>query len=172
MWCLITWTTYGYWLPGDPRGFRTRGHKKHVPPPERYASEEITYDARKFERLFESMKRQTGEAVELSSNNAHTVFKILKNTIQPVIEKPSIVSIGKHHVHILAELTRSGIPEFCKLAKGRSTMALRKLSFRKMKWARGYHTRFIETDEEARTAWRYISKHKHQNHLVERIDPA
>ena len=26
----ITWGTYGSWLPGDPRGFRTRGHRQHV----------------------------------------------------------------------------------------------------------------------------------------------
>ncbi len=35
----VTWSTYGSWLPGDPRGFRTRGHRLHVdgdyrnPPP-------------------------------------------------------------------------------------------------------------------------------------------
>ena len=41
--CILT--TYGAWLPGDPRGFRTRHHREHVegdykspPPPERYAA--------------------------------------------------------------------------------------------------------------------------------------
>jgi len=35
----VTWGTYGSWLPGDPRGFRTRRHRTHVegdyknPPP-------------------------------------------------------------------------------------------------------------------------------------------
>jgi len=39
----ITWGTYGSWLPGDPRGFRTRHHRQHVdgdyhhpPPPGTY----------------------------------------------------------------------------------------------------------------------------------------
>ena len=35
----LIWGTYGSWLPGDPRGFRTRRHREHVegdykhPPP-------------------------------------------------------------------------------------------------------------------------------------------
>ncbi|WP_437230609.1 hypothetical protein SH661x_002053 [Planctomicrobium sp. SH661] len=39
VWFHVTLTTYGAWLPGDPRGFRTRHHREHVegdyrdPPP-------------------------------------------------------------------------------------------------------------------------------------------
>ena len=29
-WFHIVLTTYGTWLPGDPRGFRTRHHRQHV----------------------------------------------------------------------------------------------------------------------------------------------
>jgi hypothetical protein len=43
-WYHVTVTTYGAWLPGDLRGFRTRHHREHVegdyknpPPPECYA---------------------------------------------------------------------------------------------------------------------------------------
>jgi hypothetical protein len=38
-WFHVILTTYGAWLPGDPRGFRTRHHRDHVdgdyksPPP-------------------------------------------------------------------------------------------------------------------------------------------
>jgi len=44
---LITWTTYGHWLPGDPRGFRTRGAKEFVPPPQRYTNGE-SYEPDKY----------------------------------------------------------------------------------------------------------------------------
>jgi len=44
-WYHVTGGTYGTWLPGDPRGWRARGHKEHVdgdykaPPPRgRYAA--------------------------------------------------------------------------------------------------------------------------------------
>ena len=39
VWFHIVISTYGAWLPGDPRGFRTRYHQEHVegdyqhPPP-------------------------------------------------------------------------------------------------------------------------------------------
>lgn len=28
-WVHVTWGTYGTWLPGDPRGFHSRGHRIH-----------------------------------------------------------------------------------------------------------------------------------------------
>jgi hypothetical protein len=40
-WYHVTINTYGTWLPGDPRGFHSRGHRVHSsgdyrePPPER-----------------------------------------------------------------------------------------------------------------------------------------
>src|ERR1700754_4032896 len=43
-WFHVTTHTYGVWLYGDPRGFRTRHHREHVegdyknpPPPGKYA---------------------------------------------------------------------------------------------------------------------------------------
>lgn len=57
-WCHCMANTYGTWLPGDPRGFRTRKHREHVegdyksPPPEgvyedrhRVAKERMSRDA-------------------------------------------------------------------------------------------------------------------------------
>jgi len=28
-WIHAYWSTFGVWLPGDPRGFRSRGHRIH-----------------------------------------------------------------------------------------------------------------------------------------------
>lgn len=99
------------------------------------------------------------------------VLGVLTRTIEPLIERPAIVSVGKYHVHLLVELVDIDASRLCKLGKGRSTTALRKSGFREMKWARGYHTRFIESDEEARVAWRYVSRHKRQGSLVRTITP-
>jgi hypothetical protein len=47
IWQHVILTTYGSWLPGDPRGFRTRHHREHIvgdyknpPPPGIYADRE------------------------------------------------------------------------------------------------------------------------------------
>src|SRR5436190_1901454 len=61
-WFHITTHTYAAWLPGDPRGFRTRHHREHVegdyknpPPPGKYA-----------DRLARSKKLLTQEPVKLA----------------------------------------------------------------------------------------------------------
>ena len=40
----ITWGTYGSWLPGDPRGFRTRHHRLHIDGDYRHPPAPGTYD--------------------------------------------------------------------------------------------------------------------------------
>ncbi len=69
MYFLITWTTYGYWLPGDPRGFRTRRAKEYVHPPERY-SDGATYEPEKYKRLYERCLSETHKPVCLNKNLA------------------------------------------------------------------------------------------------------
>src|SRR5436190_14693419 len=56
-WFHVTTHTYGAWLYGDPRGFRTRRHREYVegdyknpPPPGKYADE--------YERSKESLKQE------------------------------------------------------------------------------------------------------------------
>lgn len=171
MWYLITWTTYGYWLPGDPRGFRTRGHREHVAPPPRYAANGDSYNPDFYKPLFESARKRAGKTVALSAQHLPIVADVLKTTIKQVIKRPSIAAIGNHHVHVLVEPIDIDVPEFCRLAKGRSSTAVRKSGLGEMKWARGYHARSMESDKEARAAWRYISKHGHHGGLVRRIDP-
>jgi hypothetical protein len=55
-WFHLTTHTYGVWLYGDPRGFRTRHHREHIegdyknpPPPGKYAD--------KLQRSKESLKQ-------------------------------------------------------------------------------------------------------------------
>ena len=33
-WWLVTWVTYGSWLPGDPRGFKTWRRRRYIPAPQ------------------------------------------------------------------------------------------------------------------------------------------
>ncbi|MCG3179184.1 MAG: hypothetical protein BIFFINMI_01517 [Phycisphaerae bacterium] len=64
---LVTWSTYGAWLPGDPRGFQTRRGRQHVPPPVRYAAPgEDVYDARRYRALFEYARSLSRGAIFLT----------------------------------------------------------------------------------------------------------
>ena len=48
--------TYGTWLPGDPKGFRTRHHREHVEGDYKHPPPKGKYDAR-WERAKRLMKR-------------------------------------------------------------------------------------------------------------------
>src|SRR5258708_35638890 len=56
-WWLVTWSTYGSWLPGDPRGFQIWRGQEYVPPPKRYAKPgEDTYDRSKYVQRHQEAK--------------------------------------------------------------------------------------------------------------------
>jgi hypothetical protein len=92
--------TYGTWLPGDPKGFRTRHHRRHVdgdyksPPP-----------AGKFDRLHQAsqdlMKR---DAVHLDpAQRKRAVEEIVKSFAKWKIELKTL-AIDEIHLHALARV--------------------------------------------------------------------
>ena len=54
-WFHVILTTYGAWLPGDPRGFRTRHHRDHV---------DGDYKHRPPAGIYESFREKNAEALK------------------------------------------------------------------------------------------------------------
>ena len=91
--------TYGTWLPGDPRGFRTPGHRQHIegdyrnPPPEgRYAG--LHASAR------QSMTR---DPVRLSVPLRVLVLDVFLKSFGKRRIEVACISVGKVHFHLLIE---------------------------------------------------------------------
>lgn len=64
---LITISTYGQWLPGNPRGFQAGRSRLHVPSPRRSADPgERTYDPDEFARLHEWCLERPEPSVRLT----------------------------------------------------------------------------------------------------------
>src|ERR1700730_2765282 len=99
VWWLITWGTYGSWLPGDPRGFRTWRHREYVPPPYgRAEGGEPTYDPHAYsERYEEARGRLTSTAVSLRLADRRQVCSALVAEITTVRIVPAILAVAKHH---------------------------------------------------------------------------
>ena len=74
---LVTWTTYGTWLPGDPRGFRTWRGKVYVPPPARYGdSGESVYDPSHYVDRYQVAVDAVERPVLLSTSQRQAVLDL------------------------------------------------------------------------------------------------
>src|SRR5581483_6382071 len=101
-WYHLLATTYGAWLYGDARGFRTRHHREHV---------EGDYRNRPSPGAYESLAQRS----KLSLKQAVVT---IRRELRPVVGKAIIeklrklgallvtVSVGGQHLHVLAKLPR------------------------------------------------------------------
>lgn len=98
-------TTYGAWLPGDPRGYRTRHHRGHVdgdykspPPPGQYAA--LEQSAR------ESL---TQEPVSLPPKLRPLVGEAIEEKLAVLGAWVLCIAVSGRHVHLLAKMPRNEV---------------------------------------------------------------
>jgi REP element-mobilizing transposase RayT len=162
---LITWTTHNSWLPGDPRGFRTRKGGKFVPPPARYAdgASEV-YDPKKYKGLYKF--HSGGKAVNLSEEQRRVAADTVIGTIEEICPGRWALCVGEVHVHVLVELGgRATTARFCHLAKGRSASRIIALGHKGKVWSRRYHARHFDSSEW-NAAKQYVLSHNTGKEVV------
>jgi hypothetical protein len=166
-WWLVTWTTYGSWLPGDPRGFRTWRGRQYVPPPKRYAAPgEPTYDPRPHASRHRSIAEQT-EMVQLTSEQQQIAMTALIGDMAVLPVTPACVAIDAQHVHLLTEFGRLNIRNTVARLKSVITRALGgRLQSVKRFWATGCHMRSLPDDAAYRNALHYVCRHREQGAMV------
>ncbi len=100
-WYHVIACTYGAWLPGDPRGFRTLHHREHVegdykhpPPPGRYK-----------EHHARSQRRMNREAVLLTPEQRRAACRAIGEKLVAMgVELVDLV-VTANHFHLLARFT-------------------------------------------------------------------
>ena len=161
-WFHVVLTTYGAWLPGDPRGFRTRHHRKHVegdyvnPPP-------IGKHAIRLERSRKLIKQTP---VRLSPAWRSQVGASLIERLLVLGAPILIVAVSTQHVHVLAKLPAGDARHGIGLAKKHVTFSLHKQSWRGRLWGmRGKLVRIRDRKQQLNT-FRYILKHEQEGAWV------
>jgi len=100
-WFHLTAHTYGAWLHGDPRGFRTRHHRVHVegdyknPPP---AGMYIDLEAR-------SRRLMKQEAVVLTAEWRRVAGEAMRERLLELGALVLCISVSGQHVHYLAKMS-------------------------------------------------------------------
>ena len=161
-WFHIILTTYGAWLPGDPRGFRTRRHREHVegdyksPPP-----------AGLYEGLHESARAaQKEQARTFTPHERMLVARWLWDRLSGLGGMIAIIAVAGRHAHLLvkvpADMTRSWVG----LCKKHVTFSLKELGVTGKVWAKGAKLVPVKDRAHQLNVYRYIERHEQEGAVV------
>jgi len=154
-WFHVILTTYAAWLPGDPRGFRTRDHRQEVagdykqpPPPglydrlQRIAEESLTDRPRTFSRQQRCF-----------------VLCWLHEKLIRLGAQIAIVAVNGRHVHLLVKLPPIRTRQEMGMVKRHVTFRLRESGDTAKVWADG--AKFVPIKDRAHqvNAFKYIADH-------------
>ncbi len=159
---LVTWTTYGTWLPGDQRGFVSRvpseesPHEIHNLPGERY-------DADDAQALGSAADRMEGRPVYLNRDQANVLLVDIGASCARHGIEPLAVSVMVNHVHIVCQ---SELPkdQLLKLFKGSASRALSKffpLGDSPRWFTAGGSVRYGKTKAELTSVIEYVKGQEH-----------
>ena len=141
---MLTWTTYGTWLPGDERGYVKDG--------------EILPDDIKI--LKRNRKRQKQTAVKLDKKEKQIVKQVIIDEAIRIKQKVEALVVYSNHVHLLARPHSDSIEKVAGRYKSLTTRALWKNGRKGRIWTRGFDKRYCFNEVELEQRKDYIQKHK------------
>ena len=152
-WHHVVITTYGQWLPGDPRGFRTRGHREHVdgdykrPPKEDYSA--------RHQRSKAALK---SDPVCFDRSERERVSDILLCTLDHYELEAAAIGVAATHAHLLAKLPSGNAEQVIAQLKREVTTALRREGRLRI-WGRRFRATWINDCSHWTNTLRYIRRH-------------
>jgi hypothetical protein len=168
-WWLVTWTTYGTWLPGDPRGFQTWRGREQVPPPPRYAKTgEPVYDPLQYRGHYETASAaMVEEPVHLNVKEQRTAVQAIVAECEVIPFTPSILAVANAHVHLLVRIGSYSLRIATGRLKAAATRRLHEDGFPQQKvWCQGCHPKSKDTPAEIRSAFEYVRRHETEGAIV------
>jgi REP element-mobilizing transposase RayT len=138
---MLTWTTYGTWLPGDGRGYVADGKT-------------LTGNDRILER-----NRQKSPAVKLNTHERTIVEQTILAESKRIDQQVESLIVCSNHVHLLARRHAQSIEEVVSRYKSMTTRALWQEGRKGRVWTKGYDKRFCFTEQDIATKAKYIEKH-------------
>jgi len=154
VWYHVIVTTYGAWLYGDARGFRTRHHRQHIdgdyknPPTDDYSEIEL--------RSRESLEQ---DAVSLTPYWQPLVGNALYAEFTRLGAFMSAIAVAMQHVHLLAKMPSGCQRHWPGRAKRKVTLVLRQQGWLGKLWEVRSKAIPIRDVSHYENALRYILAH-------------
>jgi len=155
-WYHVNGNTYGTWLPGDPRGWRERGHKLHVdgdyqnPPPA--GSGNALHD--------HSCKLLKQPPVRLTQEQRAIVGRALAEMLAQQEMELLAVSLDAVHFHLLGRFPNSLVRPLVGRAKKHACFELRHCGFEGRLWGAGSNVVPIRDRQHQLNVFDYIVHHR------------
>ncbi|MCH8828678.1 MAG: hypothetical protein IID45_03770 [Planctomycetes bacterium] len=167
-WWLVTFGTYGQWLPGDPRGFKTwRGHR-YVPPTygkNRFG--EPTYDPDIFREEYQTAQRMVGDLVAFSMDHRRLVAYAISDDLESLPIVPSILAVTNLHVHLIAKFGGLKIRPSVGRFRSAATQKMHENGvIGERFWAKGCHMESLADEETFLQGFEYVKSHEQQGAVV------
>lgn len=140
---MLTWTTYGSWLPGDKRGYVQDGQI-------------LPGNVRTLER---NKQRQKSPIVRLSTREKQIVHRVILTEAQKLGHQIEVCVVFSNHVHLLARPHSESIEEVVGRYKSVTTCALWQHGRKGRIWTKGYDKRFCFTEGDLTARIKYVNKH-------------
>jgi REP element-mobilizing transposase RayT len=155
--CILT--TYGAWLPGDPRGFRTRHHREHIEGDYKSPPPAGQYDARHARsRLLQKHPTVTLTPHERSDLGKAAVHHLQNRNIQLLS-----MALGGQHLHLQLKSERQAIVDT--LGRLKRALCHQRCSSGNNAplWAVGRKIVPIKSRDHQEAVFHYILAHKEQS---------
>jgi len=140
---MLTWTTYGTWLPGDKRGY--------------------VRDARILESnqaLLEHCENlQKSQSVKLTRPEKEIVRQAILKEAQRINQKIEALAVCTNHIHLAARVCDKSIERILSMYKSAATRTLRAFGRSGTIWTTGFDKRFCFTEDEIAGRIKYIQNH-------------
>jgi REP element-mobilizing transposase RayT len=163
-WYHVMGHTYGTWLPGDPKGFRTRDHRMHVEGDYRNPPPQGKYDGL-HEHAKRAMKR---DAVFLDWAQRKRALDELVASLQRRHFGIQVFSVDRIHLHGLVRFPDRDPKRWLGIAKKESSHYCKQTGHAPAGgfWATGSKCLPIRDQEHYHKTSGYIADHIHQGAVV------
>ncbi len=168
-WWIVTFGTYGHWLPGDPRGFRTWRKRREVPPPAgRSHFGESTYAAEAYAEEFDQTKLiVTGREVRFTPEERELVAEAIADDCDTLPVVPAILSVAETHAHMVAKFGDLRIRRVVGRWRSAATRRLHASGNDTVRlWAKGCHMQSLPDEAAFRQAYEYVKAHDQQGAVI------
>jgi len=140
---MLTWTTYGSWLPGDKRKYVQNGKILN-------GNEKIYEHARKI---------QKSPAVKLTNKEKSIVERAIIKEVQNVGQQLGAIAVCSNHVHLIVRWSYHPVEEIVGRYKNAGMFALGDTGRTGRIWTKGHHRSFCYTEEELARKIQYVERH-------------